>query len=214
MSIRVLLADDHTILRLALRVLLTREPDLEVVADASSGAEALRLAAELTPDVIVMDISMPGMDGIEATRRLVAAVPGVHVLALSTHLERHFVSQMLAAGAKGYVAKSADGEQLLQAIRTVAQNRVYLCPEVASIAAGSMGGQASDQTLEGERLEGREREVLALIGEGKSSREIASRLGIAVSTVLSHRRNIGRKLGLQSIAELTKYAIREGLIPS
>ena len=214
MSIRVLLADDHTILRLALRVLLAREADLEVVADVGSGSEALRLAAELTPDVVVMDISMPGMNGIEATRQLIATVPDVKVLALSTHMERHFISQMIEAGAKGYVVKSADGEELPRAIRTVAQNRVYLCTEVAAIMVDVMRRQASDQVSNGERLDPRECEVLALIAEGKSSQEIASGLNIAAGTVLAHRRNISRKLGLHTIAELTKFAIREGLTSS
>ena len=214
MSIRVLLVDDHTILRMALRVLLARESDIKVVADVASGSEVLRLAAELTPDVVVMDIGMPGMDGIETTRRLLAATPGVKVLALSTHMERHFILQMLEAGASGYVIKSAEGEELLRAIRAVAKDKTYLCPEVASIMIDSTRHKASDQPFIGERLGRREREVLALVAEGKTSEEIAAELHIAAGTVIAHRRNISRKLGLHSVAELTKYAIREGLTSS
>ena len=214
MSIRVLLADDHTILRMALRVLLTREPDIEVVADVDRGSEALRLARELAPDVVVMDIGIPGMNGIEATGQLIAASPKVKVLALSTHLERHFVMQMLEAGARGYVVKTADGEELLRAIRAVAQDRTYLCAEATSIMVDSMRQNAPDQEIDRERLGRREREVLGLIAEGKTSQEIASKLHIAAGTVIAHRRNISRKLALHSVAELTKFAIREGLTTS
>jgi len=211
MSIRVLLVDDHTILREALRALLSRESDINVVADVDRASEALRLAKRLAPDVVVMDIGMPGMDGIEATRQLVAASPGVKVLALSTHLERHFILQMLEAGASGYVVKSAEGGELISAIRAVAQNRTYLCTEAASIMVDSMRHKARGQETIHESLGHRELEVLSLIAEGKTSHEIASKLHIAAGTVIVYRRNLSRKLGLHSVAELTKYAIREGL---
>ncbi|MBI2318430.1 MAG: response regulator transcription factor [Betaproteobacteria bacterium] len=214
MSIQVLLVDDHTILRMALRVLLAREPDIKVVADVDRGSEALRLAQELAPEVVVMDIGMPGMDGIDATRQLLASVPGVKVLALSTHLERHFIVQMLEAGAGGYVVKSAEGDELLRGIRAVAQGRTYLCAEAASVMVDSMRQKTPAQEANGERLGRREREVLALLAEGKTSQEIAAKLHIATGTVIAHRRNISRKLGLHSVAELTKYAIREGLTSS
>ena len=213
-TIRVLLVDDHTILRKALRLLLARESDIGVVADVDSGNEAIRVAGELELDVVVMDIGMPGSNGIETTRQLIAATPGVRVLALSTHLERHFVLQMLKAGASGYVVKSSDSEELLRAIRAVAQGRTYVSAEVASVMVDSMRHKAPDQEFNGERLGRREREVLALIAEGKTSLEIAAQLHIAAGTVIAHRRNISRKLGLHSVAELTKYAIREGLTSS
>ncbi len=213
-SIRVLLADDHTIFRMALRVLLEREPDIEIVADVDGGAQALRLAKELKPDVVMMDIAMPGMDGIDATRKLVAACPGVKVLALSTHLERHFIVQMLEAGASGYVVKSAEGEELLRGVRAVYHNETYVCAKVASVIIGLVRHATSAPETNGERLGRREREVLGLLAEGKTSQEIASSLNIATSTVIAHRRNIIRKLGLHSVAELTKYAIREGLTSS
>jgi DNA-binding NarL/FixJ family response regulator len=214
MSIRVILADDHTILRMALRALLARETDIEVVADVEGGAAAVRAASELQPDVVLMDIGMSGMSGIEATRQLVAANPGVKVLALSTHLERQLITQMLAAGASGYVVKSTDGEELLRAIRAVSQNGSYLCTEVAAVMVDSMRDKTPAGEPEGGRLGRREREVLALLANGKTSQEIASRLFIATSTVIAHRRNISRKLGLHTVAELTKYAIREGLTSS
>jgi len=213
-SIRVLLVDDHAILREALRALLSREPGINVVADVDRASEALRLVKELAPDVVVMDIGMPGMDGIEATRQLVAASPGVKVLALSTHLERHFVLQMLEAGASGYVVKSADGEELLRGIRALAQNRTYICTEAASIMVNSVRHGAADQEINPGRLGRREREVLSLLAEGNTSLEIAAKLQIAASTVIVHRRNISRKLRIHSVAELTKYAIREGLTSS
>ena len=214
MTIRVILADDHTILRMALRALLARETDIEVVADVGGGSEAVRLGAELEPDVVVMDIGMADMSGIEATRQLVTANPEVKVLALSTHLERPLVAQMLAAGAKGYVVKSTHGEELVRGIRAVAQNQTYLCPEVAAVMIDSIRGSAPAEQSDQERLGRREREVLALLAEGKTSHEIASKLFIAPSTVIAHRRNISRKLGLHTVAELTKYAIREGLTSS
>jgi two-component system NarL family response regulator len=210
----VILADDHTILRMALRAFLARETDIRVVADVDGGAEALRLAAQLKPDVVVMDIGMSGMSGIDATRELVARNDGVKVLALSTHLERQMIVQMLEAGASGYVVKSTNGDELVRAIRAVAQNRTYLCPEVASVMIDSMRGKPPAADPGGERLGRREREVLALLAEGKTSHEIAQKLHISTSTVIAHRRNISRKLGLHSVAELTKYAIREGLTSS
>lgn len=211
MTIRVILADDHTILRMALRAFLARDTEIRVVADVDNGAQAVRMAEELKPDVVVMDIGMGAMSGIEATRQLIAANPTVKVLALSTHLERQFIVQMLGAGASGYVVKSTNGDELLRAIRAVAQNGTYLCPEVASVMVGSMRGHASDANLQVERLGRREKEVLALLAEGRTSQEIATQLHISASTVIAHRRNISRKLGLHSVAELTKYAIREGL---
>ncbi len=214
MTIKVLLADDHTILRMALRALLARETDIKVVADVERAADVVRVTAELKPDVVVMDIGMPDMSGIEATRELLSVHPEVKVLALSTYLERSLIAQMLAAGAKGYVVKSTHGDELLRGIREVAENRVYLCPEVAAVMIDSMRDKPSSGPGDGERLGRREREVLALLAEGKTSQEIAAKLFIATSTVIAHRRNISRKLGLHTVAELTKYAIREGLTSS
>jgi DNA-binding NarL/FixJ family response regulator len=207
MKTRLLLADDHVMLRQALRGILEREPDIEVVAEASNGADALRLAKELTPDVIVMDISMSGVDGINATRRLVASDAGVKVLALSTHAERHFIMQMLRAGVRGYVVKTAGITELLKAVRAISQGQTYLCQEAAKAMPGVVHGNAN-----GEALGRREREVLTLVAEGRTSKEIGAKLLIAKDTVEVHRSNIIRKLSLHTVAELTQYAIREGLI--
>jgi two-component system NarL family response regulator len=210
-GIRVLLADDHTILRTAICALLAREPDIEVVADVDCGSEAVRLAKELVPDVVVMDISMPGIDGIEATRQLVAAVPGAKVLALSTHMERLILLKMLEAGASGYVSKSAGGHEFTQAIRAVAKNGTYFSAEIAASIFESMRRKVPKQEVRGQRLSPRENEVLALLAGGATSAKIAAEMKIALGTVIMHRRNLSRKLGLRSVAELTKYAIREGL---
>ena len=208
--IRLLLADDHKVVREALRSVLEVEPDIEVVGEAGDGAAALQLVRALLPCVVVMDIVMPGIDGIEATRRIVAETPGVRVLALSTHFDRRIVAQMLEAGAIGYVVKSAGRAELLQGIRSVAAGKPYLCQEIASILIKSPnGGEAGGAET---RLGRREVEVLHLIVEGHTSAEIAVRLFIATGTVEVHRRNIMRKLNLHNIADLTKYAIRQGLI--
>ena len=214
MSIRVLLADDHTISRTALRARLSRESDIKVVADVDRGSKALRLARALAPDVVVMDIGMPGMNDIGATRQLVTVTPGIKVLALSSHMERHYISQMLEAGAMGYVVKSTDGEELLQVIRSVAQNRTYFSAEAASIMVQLMRHNATDRAINREYLSRREREVLALLAEGKTSQEIAAKLHITAGTVIAYRRNISDKLGLHGVAELTQYAIREGMTSS
>jgi two-component system NarL family response regulator len=213
MRIRVMLADDHKILREALRGVLAKEDDIEVVAEAGDGFEAMRLAREHAPDVLVMDIGMPGMGGIDATRRLAAECPGTRILALSTFMDRSMVLQMLEAGASGYVVKSAGSEELLRGIRSVARNNTYLSPEIAAAVVDSVRGKKLPAATPGRKdlLGRREREVLALLAEGKTSSEIADTLHIATSTVEVHRRNIMRKLGLHSVAELTKYAIRSGL---
>ena len=212
MTIRVLLADDHAMLRQALRNVLEREHEIEVIAEANNGADALRLARELRPDVVVMDISMPGVDGINATRRLLASTPAARVLALSTHAERHFIMQMLAAGARGYVTKTSGITEMLKAVRAIAEGQTYLCQDAANAMAEAVRGNGSASGAGGEALGRRERDVLTLLAEGKTSQQIGEQLHIATGTVDVHRRNIMRKLGLHTVAELTQYAIREGLI--
>ncbi len=210
MTIRVLLADDHRVLLAALRALLDREADISVVAESDNGEALVQLATETLPDVVIMDINMPGMNGIVATRRLKARHPDIKVIALSLHSDNHFVVEMLNAGAVGYLVKAGTGDELPRAIRAVAQGQTYLSPEVAQgvVEAVRSGGEPGRV---GTRLGPREREVLRLLAEGNSSPRIAAELNIAVSTVEVHRRNIMRKLGLHTVAELTKYAIREGL---
>ena len=205
MAIRLAIAEDQRMVRELLSALLVREPDLEVVGEAATGTEALALAAQLRPDVLVLDIGLPDVDGIEVARTVKRSLPGVRLLALSVHGERRFVQQMLDAGADGYVVKAAALEELVQAIRVVAQGNVYLSPEITRAA---LRGDGTDEEA---ALGARERQVLALLAEGKRSAEIAAGLHISPATVEVHRRNIMRKLGLHTIAELTKYAIRKGL---
>jgi len=208
---RLVLADDHAIFREALRTMLHAEPDIEVVGEAGNGHDAIALVRDLNPDVLVIDVGMPDMNGIEATATIVARSPRIQVIALSTHSDRRFVNEMIKAGASGYVVKTAASTELLRAIRAVVQGQSYLCPEVA---AGVMRASAEDPQQRGFRLPEltrREREVLKLIAEGHRTAGIASRLHLAPTTVDVHRRNLMRKLELHSVAELTKYALREGL---
>lgn len=199
-------------LRDGLRSILASEQGLEVVGEAGDGHSAVAMARELQPDVIVMDIGMQGLNGVEATRLIKAENPRIKVLALSTYSDKRYVLSVLEAGASGYVLKASAFDELRRAIRAVSENKEYLSPEVtgavveARVRAPAEPG-ASAYTILGSR----EREVLQLLAEGCSSPEIAQRLHISASTVETHRRNIMRKLNLHSIAELTKYAIREGL---
>ena len=213
MTIRTLLADDHVMLRDALRLMLEQETDIEIVGEASEGQEVLDIVARTRPDVIVMDIAMPGMGGIEATRRLLQEDASLKILALTTYHDKRYVNEMLSAGAVGYITKSAASDQLLQAIRSVAEGKPYFSQEVASALLDTIRRSPSTVSPKHskELLGRRERQVLSLLAEGYSSSQIAEQLHIAASTVDVHRRNIMRKLNLHSVAELTKYAIREGL---
>ena len=210
MKIRLMLVDDHRLLREALRAILEKAGDIELVAEATDGATALELARELAPDVVVLETGIVGMSGIEATRRMLAENPAVKVLGLSTFADRRMILQMLEAGARGYLDKSAGSEELLRGIRAVAQGEIYLYAEAAAAIVDSLRKQ-SLQGTQRETLGRREREVLQLLASGKSSAQIAGELRIATGTVEVHRRNIMRKLDLHNVAELTKYAIREGL---
>lgn len=214
MTIRVLLADDHAVLREALAHVLQHEPDISVVGQAGDGRVAVDLARDLAPDVVVLDIAMPDLNGVGAAARILARNPSVRVIALSAYSDRHFVTEMFRAGAMGYVLKNAAGTELLRAIRTVHKGQRYVCPGVADPPA-SDPQQARPAAGSSPRVElgRREREVLQLIAEGLRGAEIARRLHIAESTVEVHRRNIMRKLDLHGVAELTRYAIREGLSP-
>lgn len=214
MAIRVLFADDHKILRDALKGVLEREHDIDLVGEANDGAEAIRLAVELNPDIILMDIGMPVMGGIEAARRLLTERPEIKVIALSGLSDRHIVMQMLNTGARGYIVKSAGRDELLRGIRAVSHGRTYLCPDASAVLVESCRTKNPTEPFASEQLGKREREVLRLLSEGHTSPAIGRRLHIATSTVEVHRRNIMRKLELHNIAELTKYAVRNGLTPS
>lgn len=212
MSVRVLLADDHGIVREGLRSLLEKEPGIEVVGEAENGRDAVRLARELSPDVAVVDISMPGLNGIEATRRIVSGCPGTKVIALSMHSHRRFIREMLRAGASGYVLKDCAVKELVGAIEAVVAGGTYLCPAIAGVVAkGFVSRSRSQPRLAFDVLSGREREVLQLLAEGRNSKEIAYQLGLSPSTIAVHRKNIMDKLDIHNLAELTKYAVREGL---
>ena len=212
MSIRILLADDHKIMREGLRSLLEKKPGIEVVGEAEDGRKTLQLARRLRPDVVIMDVSMPDMNGIEATRRVIAELPSVKVVALSIHSDRRFVAGMFSAGASGYLLKDCAFEELEHAIRTVARNRFYLNSAIAGIVVEdyvSRLGKTDSPAFS--LLTAREREVLQLMAEGKTTKYIAHSLNVSVKTVETHRRQIMDKLNLNSVAELTKYAIREGI---
>lgn len=214
MTIRVLLADDHNIVREGLRSLLEKEPDIEVVAMADNGRTAVRLAGELKPDVAVLDIAMPEMNGIEATRRINRENPEIRVLTLSMHSARRFVTEALSAGAKGYLLKDCASEELVRAIRTIAADETYLSPKVAGLIVKDYLKHSPVTTPSADScLTNREREILQLIAEGESTKEIAFKLGVSIKTVETHRQQIMKKLNLNGVADLTRYAIREGLTP-
>ncbi len=210
--IRIILADDHQIVRIGLKALLGAEPDLEVMAEADNGRAALKLVQELSPDVVIMDISMPDLNGIEATRQITATSPGVKVIALSMHSDSLFVLNMLKAGAAGYLLKDCALEELVKAVRTVVRHKTYLSPGISDIVIKDfIGGVAASGTSVFSVLSPREREVLQMTAEGKNTSQIAESLFVSVKTVEAHRKQIMNKLGLNSVAELTKYAIRQGL---
>lgn len=211
MSIRVLLADDHQLLRDALRKVLDDDDAFEVVGEAEDGLAAVEAACRLEPDVVVMDLLMPGLNGIDATRRIVAQQPAVKVLALSIHSGRRWVLGALEAGASGYVLKADSYAELRKAVRTLHAGNRYLCAGVAGAVVDAHLDASSGKSSPFKTLTPREREVVQLIAEGRSSREIADLLKRSPHTIDSHRRNVMRKLGLSSVAELTKYSIREGL---
>ncbi|KAF0218683.1 MAG: LuxR family transcriptional response [Geobacteraceae bacterium] len=214
MSIRVLLADDHKIIRQGIRSILEKESGFEVVAEAETGRMAVQLAGKLLPDVVLMEISMPEMNGIEATRRIIAEISGVRVLALSMQYDRQFVVEELNAGARGYLMKDCTSEELVEAVRTVATDEMYLSSKISRLIVKDYMQNVPDSfSPKPSILTFRELEVLKLIGDGKNTKEIASALAISIKTVESHRQKIMQKLKLYSIAELTKYAVREGLTP-
>lgn len=212
MSIRLLLVDDHKIMREGLHALIGREPDLEVVGEAANGREAVALACERAPRVVLMDVAMPDLNGVEATRQIRSAAPGTSVIALSIHRDRRFVTHMLRAGASGYVLKGCSFEELVRAIRAVAAGEVYLTPVVAGALTEDYGA-APASGARGDRspLSPREREVLQLLAEGLTTKQVAARLGIRPKTVGVHRHRIMKKLGTETCADMIKWAIRDGL---
>jgi len=215
-KIRVLLVDDHAIVRAGLRMILASEADMALVGEAADGDTALRLTEETHPDVVVMDISMPGLGGLEGIRRIKDSVPDTRVVVLTMHEDERYFFQALEAGASGYVIKGATPAELLSAIRAVRDGQAYFCPSLAKqmlndyLRRADAGSEKEKDTLT--KLSDREKEVLKLIAEGKTGREIASQLFLSPNTVERHRANIMDKLGLHNRAELIKFAIRKGLV--
>jgi DNA-binding NarL/FixJ family response regulator len=212
MKRRLVLADDHQLLRAGLRSLLAKERDFEIVAEASDGRQAVELVTEHAPDLAILDIGMPNLNGIDATRQIRATVPRTKVIALSMHASAPFVSRMLEAGASGYLLKDSAYEELVKAIRAVLAGQVYLSPGITGVVVEDYVRRVAvaPQVAEA-KLSPREREVAQLLAEGRRTKEIAGQLHVSVKTVETHRQHIMEKLNLGSIAELTKYAIREGL---
>jgi two-component system, NarL family, response regulator NreC len=213
-TVRILLADDHSLLREGLRLLLERQPAFAVVGEAGDGREAVRLAEELHPDVVVMDIAMPELNGIEATLRIVNGLPRTSVLILSMHHDESYVARALKAGARGYLLKDSLKADLLNAVTAVTQGRSFFSPKVSRILQEDYmrkltGGDVEDSF---DLLTDREREILQLVAEGKTNKEVASRLGLSVHTVDTHRGNILQKLNLHSVPELILYAVRKKII--
>lgn len=212
MSIRILLADDHKIVREGLRGLLEKQPDMEVIAEARDGRTTLRLVEELSPNVVVMDVAMPDLNGIEATRLIVNKHPDTKVLALSMYADRRFVVGMLGAGASGYLLKDCAFEELIQAIRTITANQTYLSSTIADMVVRNYSHLVEKEDSSAfSILTTREREVLQFLVEGRTAKEIANQLGLSLKTIETHRQRIMNKLNIHSLAQLTKYAIREGI---
>jgi DNA-binding NarL/FixJ family response regulator len=206
--LKILLADDHTIVRQGLKLILSAHADLEVVGEAANGREAVELADRLRPDIVLMDVQMPELNGIDATKKMVAANPRIRILVLSMHKESVYVREILKAGARGYILKDAIDTELLNAIRSVAKGDGYISPAVA----GALNEKTKDPSNPVDMLSAREREVLLLIADGKTNKEIATHLNLSVYTVDSHRGKIMEKLNLHSAGELVRFAMKNGLV--
>jgi len=212
--IRVLLADDHTVVRDGLRAVLERESDMEVVAEAADGWESVRLAASAAPDVVVMDLAMPNMNGMEATRRILASNSRIGVVILSMHRDESYVLGSLKAGARGYLLKDSARTEVIQAIRAVSEGRSFLTRKVANVLQEDYINTLQERGLQDryDLLSGREREVLQLVAEGRANKEIAAFLKISLTTVETHRAHILQKLDIHSVPELILYAVRKGIV--
>ncbi len=211
MSIKILLADDHQIIRQGLRSLLEKQSDMEVIGEAQQGREAVAMTRQLSPQIVIMDVSMPDLNGMEAAKQILNETPDVKIIALSMHSDSLFVTEMLKSGASGYLLKDCAFEELVQAIRIVISGKTYLSPSISGVVVSDYVHRLSKTGNDNlEVLTAREREVLQLIAEGKSTKQVALKLHISAKTVETHRRQIMDKLDIHSVAELTKYAIRKG----
>ncbi len=212
MSTRILLVDDHRIFREGLRIMLEKQPDFEIIGEAENGRSAVEMVRELLPDVVIMDVAMPDLNGIEATRQIIDKTSRVKVIGLSMHSNMRYVTEMLKAGASGFLFKDCSFEELVNGINAVRDDRICLSPPITeNMIKDYISVLSKDTHSAFSSLTAREREVLQLIAEGKSVREIASRFGLSVKTIETHRQNIMDKLDIHNMAELIKFAIREGL---
>jgi len=213
MAIRIALCDDHQIIREGLRSLLEKQSDMTVVGEGINGLDAIRIAREKKPEIMVLDIAMPELNGIAAARRITVDFPSIKILALSMHSDHHFVTEMLEAGASGYMLKDSAFAELTNAIRMIMAGGLFFSPRLAGsvLEAFSVKAKPSGKTHRKVELSERESEILQMISEGKSSKDITASLNISIKTVETHRQHIMRKLGVHNVAALTKYAIREGL---
>jgi DNA-binding NarL/FixJ family response regulator len=214
MPTKILLVDDHAIIRQGLSSLLEKQPDIEVVGSVEDGRQAVDTVRQLAPNLVIMDISMPNLNGIDAARKIAEENSSVKIIALSIHSSRRFVAEMLKAGASGYILKDCLFGELMEAIKTVLGGGIYLSPKITGVVIDDYVQRLSKQSqTSGPVLSDREREVLQLLSEGKSTKEIALFLHVSAKTIESNRRTIMDKLKINSVAELTKYAIREGITP-
>jgi DNA-binding NarL/FixJ family response regulator len=207
--IRILLADDHAVVRQGFRMILGAQPDMEIVGEAGNGREAVELAERLKPEVVVMDVSMPELNGIEATRRLAASTPHTRVLALSMHKDSVYVREILRAGARGYLLKDSVADDLVSAVRAVASGEGYLSPQVSNAVLDDYRRHVTNPI---DLLTSREREVLQMLAEGKTNKEIAGVLNLSAYTVEAHRGRVMEKLNVHTIADLVRFAVRNGLV--
>jgi DNA-binding NarL/FixJ family response regulator len=214
MSTKVLIVDNHGILREGIGVLIEKQSDMEVVGQADNGLMAVEMARQLRPDVVLMDVTMPVMSGIEATRRIKSELPDVKVLALSVHAKREFILDMVRAGVSGYMLKECVFDDLVRAVKVVAAGQSYLSPEIASIVLDGITKDSIFDAVAGncQTLTVKEKQILQLLTEGKSAKQIASQLDLSVKTIEANRRQIMEKTDVDNLADLTKYAIRQGLI--
>jgi two-component system response regulator NreC len=207
--IRILLADDHVLVRQGFKLILSEQPDMQIAGEAANGREAVEQAEKLQPDIVVMDVTMPELNGIEATRRITAAAPRARVLALSMHKDAVYVREILRAGARGYLLKDSADADLIAAVRSVAKGEAYLSPAISDAVLTDYRRHVTDPL---DLLTTREREVLQMIAEGKTNKEIATTLKLSVYTVEAHRGRVMEKLNLHSTGELVRFALRSGLI--
>ena len=212
MAVEILIADDHKLMREGLSSLLSQQPEIHVVAQAKTGREAVQLTERHSPDVVVMDVSMPDLNGIDATRQIISRRPRTKVVALSMHSDRQFVAEMFRAGASGYLLKDSAFEDLASAIRAVAKNETFIAPRISGFSLEDYAFTQAGEPLIAPRLTQREREVLQLMSEGKGTKEIAGQLGLSAKTVETHRQHLMEKLNLHSINEMVRFALRNGLI--